>query len=285
MPSNYRIATLHFSDPQNCHPCGRRLFYGQAIKFCTKQLSWWCCLIKAIIYQKQYSCSVFGLRKAHPLFRRNLVPDIQLPQAQVFTRRWRHQMETFSVLLALCVGNSPVTVNFPHKGQWRRTFDAFFDLCLNKLLSKQSWGWWFFYGNPPVNDGPPSQRRVTRGFDVFFDLHLNNRDAGDLRHRCVHYDVAGIITKNPSVSTCKLVPPREHFLEYWIPPISKEHFEWELMEWEPCKTWPGMPHFSNLYKTLIPFQPIQNIEPPSPGVLPQLITDFLTKNIIWIGFS
>ena len=28
---------------------------------------------------------------------------------------WRHQMETFSALLALCVENSPV----PHKGQWR----------------------------------------------------------------------------------------------------------------------------------------------------------------------
>ena len=38
---------------------------------------------------------------------------------------WHHQMETFSTLLALCVGNSPVTgvprspVNSPHKGQWR----------------------------------------------------------------------------------------------------------------------------------------------------------------------
>ena len=30
---------------------------------------------------------------------------------------WHHQMETFSVLLALCVGNSPV--NSSHKGQWR----------------------------------------------------------------------------------------------------------------------------------------------------------------------
>ena len=28
---------------------------------------------------------------------------------------WRHQMETFSALLAIC----PVPVNFPHKGQWR----------------------------------------------------------------------------------------------------------------------------------------------------------------------
>ena len=33
---------------------------------------------------------------------------------------WRHQMETFSVLLALCTGNSPVTVSSPQKGQWRR---------------------------------------------------------------------------------------------------------------------------------------------------------------------
>ena len=32
---------------------------------------------------------------------------------------WRHQMETFSALLALCAGNSPVQVTSPHKGQWR----------------------------------------------------------------------------------------------------------------------------------------------------------------------
>ena len=32
---------------------------------------------------------------------------------------WRHQMEPFSALLALCAGNSPVPVNSPHKGQWR----------------------------------------------------------------------------------------------------------------------------------------------------------------------
>ena len=28
-------------------------------------------------------------------------------------------METFSALLAICAGNSPVPVNSPHKGQWR----------------------------------------------------------------------------------------------------------------------------------------------------------------------
>ena len=30
----------------------------------------------------------------------------------------RHQMETFSALQALWEGNPPVTVGFPHKGQW-----------------------------------------------------------------------------------------------------------------------------------------------------------------------
>ena len=34
-------------------------------------------------------------------------------------RWWRHQMVTFSALLAICAGNSPVPVNSPHKGQWR----------------------------------------------------------------------------------------------------------------------------------------------------------------------
>ena len=32
---------------------------------------------------------------------------------------WRHQMKTFSALLAICAGNSPVTVNSQQKGQWR----------------------------------------------------------------------------------------------------------------------------------------------------------------------
>ena len=51
---------------------------------------------------------------------------------------WRHQMETFSALLALCMGNSPVTGEFPSQWLVTRNFDVFFDLCLNKRLSKQS---------------------------------------------------------------------------------------------------------------------------------------------------
>ena len=52
-------------------------------------------------------------------------------------------METFSALLAFCAGNSPVIGEFPAHWPVTRSFDVFFHLCLNKLLSKQSWGWWF----------------------------------------------------------------------------------------------------------------------------------------------
>ena len=51
------------------------------------------------------------------------------------TTWWRHQLETFSALLAICAGKM-----FP--------FDDVimlygYFLRLNKRLSKQSWGWWF----------------------------------------------------------------------------------------------------------------------------------------------
>ena len=56
---------------------------------------------------------------------------------------WRHQMETFSALLAIWAGNSLFTGEFPTQRPVTRSFDVFFDLRLNKRLSKQSWGWWF----------------------------------------------------------------------------------------------------------------------------------------------
>ena len=65
-----------------------------------------------------------------------LVRLSRLPRAWGDRRRlmpwWRHQMETFYVLLALCAGNSPVTVEFPAKASdlVTRSFDVFFDSCL-----------------------------------------------------------------------------------------------------------------------------------------------------------
>ena len=61
-------------------------------------------------------------------------------------------METFSVLLAFCAGNSPVTGEFPAQRPVTRSFDVFFDLSLKN-------GW------------------------------VNNREAADLRRHRGHYDV------------------------------------------------------------------------------------------------
>ena len=69
---------------------------------------------------------------------------------------WRHQMETFSALLALCAGNSPVPVNSPHKGQW-----------LGALMFSFIYAW--------INDW------------------VNNCEAGDLRRQDGHYDVIVMI--------------------------------------------------------------------------------------------
>ena len=65
---------------------------------------------------------------------------------------WRHQIETFSALLAICAGNSPVPVNSPYNGQWRGTL-MFSLIC------------------------------------VWINGWVNNREAGDLRRYRAHYDV------------------------------------------------------------------------------------------------
>ena len=65
---------------------------------------------------------------------------------------WRHQMETFSAVLALCAGNSPGPVNSPHKSKWRGAL-------LFSLIYAWINGW------------------------------INNREPGDLRHHRGHYDV------------------------------------------------------------------------------------------------
>ena len=69
---------------------------------------------------------------------------------------WRHQMETFSALLAICVGNSPVPSEFPHKGQWRGAL-MFSLIC------------------------------------AWINRWVNNREGGDLRRHRTHYDVIVMI--------------------------------------------------------------------------------------------
>ena len=68
--------------------------------------------------------------------------SVQGPAKATHSSR-RHQMETFSALLLLCADNSPVTLEFPSLRPVTQSFDVFFDLCLNKRLSKQSRRGWF----------------------------------------------------------------------------------------------------------------------------------------------
>ena len=64
----------------------------------------------------------------------------RLPAWDSLTLWWRHQMETFSALLALCAGNSPVIP--PTKASDAELW-CFLWSVLNKRLSKQSRRRWF----------------------------------------------------------------------------------------------------------------------------------------------
>ena len=53
---------------------------------------------------------------------------------------WRHQMETFSVLLALCEGNPPVTGGFPSQKSVTQSFDVCFDLhTAEQTIERRRW--------------------------------------------------------------------------------------------------------------------------------------------------
>ena len=52
--------------------------------------------------------------------------------------KWKHFPGYWPIVQG--IRRSPV--NYPQRPM-TRSFNVFFDLCLNKRLSKQSWGWWF----------------------------------------------------------------------------------------------------------------------------------------------
>ena len=69
---------------------------------------------------------------------RNPISMLRKEEAETPIAWWRHQMETFSTLLGICAGNSPVNDEFPTQRPVMRSSDVFFDLRLNKRLSTQS---------------------------------------------------------------------------------------------------------------------------------------------------
>ena len=88
-------------------------------------LNLWCGILRNFKHARLFGCAGSDPVESH--------------WANGFQTWWRHQMETFSTLLAICSGNSPVPNEFPAQRPVTRSFD----LRLNKRLSKQSWGWWF----------------------------------------------------------------------------------------------------------------------------------------------
>ena len=79
-------------------------------------------------YQIPQSCITnISLNNAYTKFHLNPLRSNEYA-ACMHSTWWRHQMEIFSALLAFCAGNSPVTGEFPHKGQWRGVL-AFSFIC------------------------------------------------------------------------------------------------------------------------------------------------------------
>ena len=60
--------------------------------------------------------------------------------------KWKH----FPRNWLFCAGNTQVTGGFPAQRPVTRSFGVFYDLHLNKRLSKQSWGRWFETPSRPL---------------------------------------------------------------------------------------------------------------------------------------
>ena len=87
-------------------------------------------------------CNIYiqcGVVKAQSILFKTTTDDIP----ELALSWWRHQMETFSTLLALYEGNPPVTRGIPSQRPVTQRFDVFFGLRLNKRLSNQSRRRWF----------------------------------------------------------------------------------------------------------------------------------------------
>ena len=74
---------------------------------------------------------------------------------------------------------------FPLYWPLTRNFDVFFDLRLNKWLSKQSWGWWFETPSHPVwRDGNELKSRETS-----LDIILSSVYVALYFHNCLNAEM------------------------------------------------------------------------------------------------
>ena len=97
-------------------------------------------IIKNSLCIRNHSLPAFPSKLCHCCGGNGIVAPMQWRNnPQEIATWWRHQRETFSALLAICAGNSPVTVEFPAQRPVTRSFEVFFDLHRNNRSSKPSW--------------------------------------------------------------------------------------------------------------------------------------------------
>ena len=104
------------------------------------------------IYQQLLSIHIYIIKKSYSPFYQIYRPTYDITMTFWVSLSWCHWMETFTALLALCEGNHRSLVDFPHKGQWRGAL-MFSLIC------------------------------------TWTNVWANNRDAGELRRHCAHYDI------------------------------------------------------------------------------------------------
>ena len=139
-------------------------------------------------------------------------------------------METFSALLAICAGNSPVTNEFPAQKPVTRSFDVFFDMCLNKRLSKQSWGWWFETPSRPLwRHSDDGQNYIT--------WIISNTEIVSMswRHRG---NVAGVALYHFVCRWSGLFENRHQTMNFWLNTSKKYRHRLDLLYKGHPRWWP-----------------------------------------------
>ena len=120
----------------------------------------------------------------------------------------------FSALLALCEGNSPVTGEFSSQRPVTRSFEVFFDLCLNKRLRHR----WLYTPTPSLwllcnvyyscCTNKITLSVTAKNWHISDHNTKNNREAGDLGRHRAHYDI--------TVMTISREVPMNLISEGWI---------------------------------------------------------------------
>ena len=101
---------------------------------------------------------------------------------------WRHQMETFSTLLPPSEGNHRSPVVSPYKGQWRGAL-------MFSLICARTNGW------------------------------AKNRDAGDLKRYCAHYNVIVIYECHRAHRIC------QRWFWWWLGVVGQGVSHWSNVYW------------------------------------------------------